>query len=87
MLRTDQTTALRRTIGLVVKTTLYLPDDLRGAIKSAAARHGASEADIIRDAITAGLNAGRPRPRGALFTSGAAIAARTDHALSGFGTT
>lgn len=69
----------------VNKTTLYLPDDLRLAVKSAAAREGVSEAEVIRRAIREAVGEGRPRPTGALFTSGNPIARDTDRYLQGFG--
>jgi hypothetical protein len=35
----------------VVKTTIYLPDELRKGIKQAAKDHGTSEAELIRTAV------------------------------------
>jgi metal-responsive CopG/Arc/MetJ family transcriptional regulator len=67
------------------KTTLYLPDDLKSAIKGAAAQQGVSEAEIIRRAIRQVVGDVRPRPRGSLFSSGQPIARRADELLSGFG--
>ena len=37
--------------GTVVKTTLYLPEDLHRELKQAAAERGTSEAELIRTAI------------------------------------
>ena len=67
------------------KTTLYLPDDLKAAVKRAAARKQISEAEVIRQSIRQVVGAVRPRPRGGLFSSGHPTARRTDELLSGFG--
>lgn len=69
----------------VNKTTLYLPDDLRHAVKSAAARDGISEAEVIRRAIRKEVGGGRPRPKGGLFAGDDPIARDTDRYLQGFG--
>ncbi|HET7475744.1 MAG TPA: CopG family transcriptional regulator [Dermatophilaceae bacterium] len=66
----------------MVKTTLYLPDPLKADIEREARRRGASEADVIRDAIRKGL--GRPAPKGGLF-HGESISDRVDELLVGFG--
>jgi Ribbon-helix-helix protein, copG family len=79
------TTATGGTIQTMDKTTLYLPDDLKAAVKRAAARKQISEAEVIRQSIRQTVGAVRPRPRGALFSSGHPIARRTDELLSGFG--
>lgn len=67
------------------KTTLYLPDDLRRAVKSASAREGVSEAEVIRGAIRKAVGGGRPRPTGALYASGKPIARDAEILLDGFG--
>lgn len=67
------------------KTTLYLPDDLRRAVKNASAREGVSEAEVIRRAIRKAVGGSRPRPRGALFASGNPIARDAERLLDGFG--
>lgn len=68
------------------KTTLYLPDDLRLAIKSASAREGVSEAEVIRRAIRKSVgDDDRPRPTGALYASGKPIARDAERLLDGFG--
>lgn len=67
------------------KTTVYLPSELKQAIERAAKRRGVSEADVIREAIRAAVGDERPRPRGALFASGAPIAHEADEHLRGFG--
>lgn len=67
------------------KTTIYLPDDLKSAVKSAAAQQGVSEAEVIRQSIRDAVGGARPRPRGGLFRSGQPIAREADEALVGFG--
>ncbi|MCO5315789.1 MAG: ribbon-helix-helix domain-containing protein [Solirubrobacterales bacterium] len=67
------------------KTTLYLPDDLRTAVKIAAARDGVSEAEVIRRAIRTEVGSGRPRPKGGLFAGGRPIAREVEQYLPGFG--
>lgn len=70
---------------LMEKTTLYLPEDLKVAVKRAAAERGVSEAEIIREAIRVSVGGVRPRPRGALYSSGRPIARHADELLAGFG--
>lgn len=67
------------------KTTLYLPDDLKAAVKHAAARQGVSEAEVIRQSIRHMVGDARPRPRGGLFSSGRPTARQADELLAGFG--
>lgn len=71
----------------MTKTTVYLPDDLKEAVSRIAAASGRSEAEVIRDAIGALVRAAdRPRPRGALFTSGGqSLSEHAEEALAGFG--
>jgi hypothetical protein len=71
----------------VHKTTVYLPDELRRSLKRLASSSGQSEADLIRQAIAALLDASeRPRPRGQLFASGdPSLSEHVDEALAGFG--
>lgn len=71
----------------MTKTTVYLPEDLKRALEQLAATSGRSEADLIREAVASlTLPARRPRPRGALFTSGDGfLAAHDAEALAGFG--
>ena len=56
------------------KTTVYLPPELKSAIKRVARQRGVSEAEVIRDSIRDAVGDDRPRPRGGLFGSGAPIA-------------
>lgn len=67
------------------KTTVYLPDDLRVAVKRAAAQQGVSEAEVIRESIRRAVGGDRPRPRGGLFSSGQPIARQDEELLAGFG--
>ena len=67
------------------KTTVYLPEDLKAAVKRAAKQRGQSEAEVIRDSIRMGVGADRPRPRGALYSGREPIADRVDELLEGFG--
>ncbi len=67
------------------KTTIYLPADLKSAIRRAARQRGVSEAEVIRDSIRSAVGGERPRPRGGLFASGAPIAHEADDQLAGFG--
>lgn len=69
------------------KTTVYLPDELKGALRRAARASGRSEADLIREGI--GLVTGTHRiaePRLPLFESGRPdLAEHVDEVLDGFG--
>lgn len=67
------------------KTTVYLPDDLRDAVKRAAERRHTSEADVIRDSIRRTVAGERPRPQGGLFAGRQEIARHVDEHLAGFG--
>lgn len=67
------------------KTTLYLPDDLKQAVRRAARSRGVSEAEVIRSSIRDAVATERPRPRGGLFDSGDPIAEQADEHLVGFG--
>jgi hypothetical protein len=67
----------------VRKTTLYLPDGLKGAVEREARRRGIAEAEVIREAIARAI--ARPAPRAGLFASEEPLAARVDELLAGFG--
>lgn len=67
------------------KTILYLPADLKAAIKRAANERGVSEAEVIRESLRVTVGQRRPRPRGGLFASGAPIARDADEHLAAFG--
>ena len=67
------------------KTTVYLPAELKTALRRSALRRGVSEAEVIREAIRQAVGDERPAPRGGLFSSGAPIARSADEQLRGFG--
>lgn len=71
----------------MVKTTVYLPEELKAALRKLAAQRNCSEADLLREAVarlTGGT--GAPLPRVPLFrSSGASVAEEIDAALEGFG--
>jgi hypothetical protein len=71
----------------VNKTTVYLPDDLRAAVKREAARRNVTEAEVIRDALRSSLPMARPRPRGGFITEdlGGSIAENIEEWMKGFG--
>ena len=72
----------------MLKTTVYLPEDLKRSVARLAATTGRSEAELIREAV-AGLvaNSERPRPRGGLFASDDPMlfGKNVDDAIEGFG--
>jgi hypothetical protein len=74
-------------MGGMEKTTVYLPDDLKRALRRAARATGRSEAELIREGI--GMVTGTHRvaePQLPLFESGnPELAERVDEALAGFG--
>jgi len=67
------------------KTTVYLPEELKRAVKRVAARRGVSEAEVIRESIRSAVGGARPRPRGGLFASGDPVARDVGEHLAGFG--
>ncbi len=69
------------------KTTIYLPNDLKLAVKRLAAESSRSEAEVIRDAIAKlAAQSRRPRPLGGIFASGdSTLSEDVDEALAGFG--
>ena len=60
-------------------------EDLEMAVKRAAAARKVSEAEIIRESIRVSVGGVRPRPRGALYSSGQPIARHAEELLAGFG--
>ena len=74
-------------MGGMEKTTVYLPGELKTALRRISRSTGRSEADLIREGI--GLVTGTHRiaePRLPLFESGQAdLAERVDDLLTGFG--
>ena len=67
------------------KTTVYLPDELKSALVSAARRRGVSEAEFIRGALQQEVGRARPKPRGGLYRGREPIADRAEELLAGFG--
>lgn len=69
------------------KTTIYLPDDLKAALLSAAAETGRSEADLIREGIRLALDrCAPPSPTIPIMVSADPnFAAHADEHLAGFG--
>ena len=71
----------------MTKTTVYLPPELKRALKNLARQRRCSEAELLREAVArlAG-EADAPAPRLPLFRStGPSIARNVDRALDGFG--
>jgi plasmid stability protein len=69
----------------MVKTTIYLPDELKRRLEQAARDRATSEAEVIRAALDAGVPPlERPRPTFPLFNSGQPIK-DWDEAMRGFG--
>lgn len=69
-----------------MKTTLYLPPELKRAIELESRRRGLSEAEVVRDALREKLLTERKRPRAGVFTGREQIARRLDELLAeGFG--
>ena len=69
------------------KTTVYLPVELKTALRRLATRRGVSEAEVIRDSIRRAVEAegDHPTPRGGLHASDEVIARAVDDHLPGFG--
>jgi Arc/MetJ-type ribon-helix-helix transcriptional regulator len=73
----------------MVKTTVYLPDDLKEELERISAAEGCSEAEFIRDALRRALwNRKAPPPRIPLGERGLGdptLAERVDELMQGFG--
>jgi hypothetical protein len=67
------------------KTTIYLPEELKSAVKQVAQQRGVSEADVIRGSIQTAVGGLRPAPRGGLYSGAEPMARRADELLEGFG--
>ena len=67
------------------KTTVYLPVELKTAMRRVALRRGISEAELIRTSIRREVEADRPQPRGGLFAGSTPLARDVDGNLRGFG--
>lgn len=68
--------------GVIRKTTVYLPEELKQAVERAARRRGSSEAEVIRTAVAAAVSAPAPVPG---FLDSEPFAGRADELLAGFG--
>lgn len=79
--------AIRSTIRPVMKTTIYLPEELKRRLEALAVERETSEAALIREAIERLVTGTRPKPRLGMFRSGdGSIAERVDEELAkGFG--
>ena len=74
----------------MVRTTVYLGENLKSELERAAEQSGESEAEIIRRGVAAAVaeiaGIAARRPRIPLFTSSdPGLAERVDEALAGFG--
>ena len=71
----------------MVKTTVYLPEQLKRRLEQLARRSGRSEADLVRAALEQFVgDHPQNKPRLPLFASGDPhLAERVDEALTGFG--
>jgi hypothetical protein len=69
------------------RTTVHLPEDLKGELERAARVSGLSEAQLIREGVQRAIELhGSPHPRIPLFESGdPTLAERADELLEGFG--
>jgi metal-responsive CopG/Arc/MetJ family transcriptional regulator len=67
------------------KTTVYLPEELKEALKHAARQRGVSEAEVIRESLRMAVGDVRPAPRGGLYSGADPMARRVDELLDGFG--
>lgn len=65
----------------MTKTTLYLPVDLQRALRDEARRSGASQAELVREALTRFLGTrDRPQPASIGIASDGGLAARDSEA-------
>jgi predicted transcriptional regulator len=70
----------------MVKTTVYLPRELKRRLEALAKSSGESEAELIRRALDEFTGAHRPRPRVPLFASGEVAPIEDwEEAMRGFG--
>jgi len=72
----------------MVKTTVYLPEELKSALERLAAATGRSEADLIREGIRLAVAQQPPPPPptiGILVSDDPHFAERSDEHLVGFG--
>jgi muconolactone delta-isomerase len=72
--------------GTMIKTTVYLPEDLKAALERVATEHRRSEADVIREGIRLAIErATPPLPHFGIFDGGPDDSERVDELLKGFG--
>jgi hypothetical protein len=71
----------------MIKTTVYLPAELKAQIERLAAETGRSQSDILREGIREGLAIHAfPTPaRGMIASGGLKLSERVDELLNGFG--
>ena len=70
------------------KVTVYLPDDLKAALKRLALGRSVSESSLVREAVAGSVWKSKeaPKPRLPLFHSGdPTLAERFEEELGGFG--
>lgn len=67
------------------KTTVYLPAELKAALKRTAKRRRISEAEVIRAALQAAVAHDKPAPCGGFLDSDDLRSDRVDEHLVGFG--
>jgi hypothetical protein len=64
-------------MAVMTKTTLYLPVELQHALRAEAKRSGASQAELLREALAQFLGArARPQPASIGFASDGSVAGR-----------
>jgi len=68
----------------MMKTTVYLSEELKRRVEDTARRERTSEAEVIRAALDAYTRVNPPRPKFPLFSSGNPIE-DWDEAMRGFG--
>jgi Arc/MetJ-type ribon-helix-helix transcriptional regulator len=73
----------------MVKTTVYLPEDLKAALERVAAEEQRSEAELVRESLRKAVGE-RQRPKPRIPLTGEALgdptaAERVDELLAGFG--
>lgn len=71
----------------MVKTTVYLPDDLKRALERVASETGRTEADLIREGIRLAVVRQQPPPPtiGILVSDDPTFAQHVDEHLASFG--
>jgi predicted transcriptional regulator len=70
----------------MVKTTVYLPDDVKRAVEAEAAARRVSEAELIRQALRAFVgDADTELPPAGVFRGGQGLARDVHANLAGFG--